>query len=184
MTDSETTVTKEFAAAMKRRIGFVLGVAGVAGLLFAAAVPSRDVIAVRGRSYVYPLMGTKISSDYGKRVHPIKRVVKHHDGLDLAAPYGAPIRAIAEGTVVFADPWSGYGKLIVIKHEKGMTSHYGHCQELKARPGQHITAGQIIGTVGSTGISTGPHLHFEIRVDGEPQNPERFIPGLAQPGEG
>ena len=119
MTAAEMKPSSEFTAVWKRRAGFILGVAGVAAVLISTALPSRDVIAIRGRAYVYPLMGTKISSDYGKRVHPIKRVVKHHDGLDLAAPYGAPIRAIAEGTVIFADPWSGYGKLIVIKGARG-----------------------------------------------------------------
>jgi murein DD-endopeptidase MepM/ murein hydrolase activator NlpD len=104
--------------------------------------------------------------------------------MDLAAPHGAAVRSIAEGIVIFADPYGGYGKLIVIQHRDGLTSHYGHLQEIKALPGQKVTAGQLIATVGSTGISTGPHLHFEIRVNGEPRDPEKFIPGLALPGEG
>ena len=184
MTAADMKPDPEFTKLLKRRISIAAGILAISTLIVALGLPSRDVIAVRGKAFVFPLMGTRISSDYGDRLHPIKRVVKHHDGLDLAAPYGAPIRAIAAGTVIFADPYSGYGRLVVVKHENGLTSHYGHCQQLKARPGQHVTAGQIIATVGSTGISTGPHLHFELRIDGETQNPERFIPGLAAPGEG
>jgi murein DD-endopeptidase MepM/ murein hydrolase activator NlpD len=73
---------------------------------------------------------------------------------------------------------------VVIQHQQGLTSHYGHLQEIKARPGQYVKAGQFIATVGSTGISTGPHLHFEVRVNGKAQDPENYLPGLAQPGQG
>jgi murein DD-endopeptidase MepM/ murein hydrolase activator NlpD len=133
-------------------------------------------------SFVYPLMGPRESSQYGLRHHPIKRKLQHHhDGIDLAAPKGAAIRAIAAGRVMYSDPFGGYGNLIVIKHESGLTSHYGHCDALKVRVGQFVRPGDIIGTVGSTGRSTGPHLHFEIRRNGEPQHPERILPGLADP---
>lgn len=130
-------------------------------------------------SYVYPLMGTRVSSDFGSRKHPVLKAVRHHNGIDLAAPKGAAIRAIRSGIVIFADPYAGYGNLIVVKHNTGMTSHYGHCDKFKVRPGQPVKAGQIIGTVGATGMVTGPHLHFEIRINGNPHDPERFIPGLA-----
>lgn len=133
---------------------------------------------------VYPLMTPRLSSDYGPRRHPVRKAVGHHHGVDLAAPAGAPIRAVRAGVVVFADPYGGYGNLVVIRHEQGMTSHYGHCQKLRVRPGQRVGAGQVIATVGSTGISTGPHLHFEIRVDGKPLDPEQLIPGLAAEAAG
>jgi murein DD-endopeptidase MepM/ murein hydrolase activator NlpD len=133
-------------------------------------------------SFVYPLMGPRESSQYGVRNHPIKRKLRHHhDGIDLAAPKGAVIRAIAAGRVMYSDPFGGYGNLVVIKHESGLTSHYGHCDTLKARVGQLVRPGDIIATVGSTGRSTGPHLHFEIRRNGQPQHPERILPGLADP---
>jgi murein DD-endopeptidase MepM/ murein hydrolase activator NlpD len=156
----------------------------VVALLLSIGLPSKELIRINTSAFVYPLMGTRVSSDYGTRVHPVKRVKRHHHGMDLAAPHGAAVRSIAEGIVIFADPYGGYGKLIVIQHRDGLTSHYGHLQEIKALPGQKVTAGQLIATVGSTGISTGPHLHFEIRVNGEPRDPEKFIPGLALPGEG
>ena len=141
-------------------------------------------VTYRGYSFVYPVMGPRASSGFGMRVHPIKRFSKFHKGIDLATPVGAPIRAVAAGTVVFADPFSGYGNFVVIQHDGGLTTHYGHCKNLVVKPGTHVKAGQIIATVGSTGMSTGPHLHFEVRVRGTPINPEQFFPGLAERGEG
>jgi murein DD-endopeptidase MepM/ murein hydrolase activator NlpD len=85
---------------------------------------------------------------------------------------------------MYSDPHGGYGKLVVIEHANGITSHYGHCDTLKVQLGQTIKAGEIIATVGNTGISTGAHLHFEIRRDGEPQDPERYLPGLELPSQG
>lgn len=136
-------------------------------------------------SFVYPLMSTRISSDYGMRIHPIRRFSKKHSGIDLAAPRGAPIRAVAGGTVVFADPHAGYGRLVVVSHQGGrMTTHYAHCHELRVKPGDRINAGQIIATVGSSGLSTAPHLHFEVRFGGMAVDPEKVIPGLAEGAEG
>ena len=135
-------------------------------------------------AFVYPVMGPRMSSDFGLRKHPIKKARRHHDGIDLAAPVGAPIRAIANGQVIYADPHGGYGKYIVIRHQNGITSHYGHCDTMKVTPGHSIAAGEIIGTVGSSGASTGPHLHFEIRRDGAAQDPEMFLPGLAEQAAG
>lgn len=136
------------------------------------------------RGVVFPLMSAPISSDYGPRHHPIRGYSHHHRGIDLAAPLGTPIRAVASGLVVFADPYAGYGKLIVIEHAGGFTSHYGHCHALHVSPGQVVTAGDIIGEVGNTGLSTGPHLHLEIRHQGEPRDPSRYVPGLAAKARG
>jgi len=124
------------------------------------------------------------SSRFGMRKHPIFKVRRHHDGIDLVAPIGAPIRAVAEGIVIFADPFKGYGNLVVIKHPNGLTSHYGHLRTMKVQPGQHIKAGQIIATLGSTGSSTGPHLHLEVRRDGQALDPIQVIPGLTLEAKG
>jgi murein DD-endopeptidase MepM/ murein hydrolase activator NlpD len=176
-----------------RTLGLVGRALKLTGLLFIVgalpqathATPTQltaKPIAYLTSSYVYPLMGPRESSRYGVRSHPIKRTLRHHhDGIDLAAPKGAVIRAIAAGQVMYSDPFGGYGNLIVIKHDSGLTSHYGHCDTLKVRVGQIVRPGDIIGTVGSTGRSTGPHLHFEIRRNGKPQHPERLLPGLADP---
>jgi murein DD-endopeptidase MepM/ murein hydrolase activator NlpD len=150
----------------------------------AHALPPSNFGANGNLAFVYPVMGPRMSSDYGLRKHPVKKVTRHHHGMDLAAPLGAPIRAISDGQVMYADPHGGYGKLIAIKHADGFSSHYGHCKTMTVTPGQKVKAGDIIGTVGSTGISTGPHLHFEIRYRGEPRDPETFLPGIAELANG
>ena len=152
--------------------------------LILVALFSSAVVAEKLPALVYPLMSPRVSSKFGKRKHPIFKVSRHHSGIDLAAPRGAPIRAVRGGTVVFADPYAGYGNLVVIKHENGFTSHYGHCHELKTKIFEKVSAGEIIATVGSTGNSTGPHLHFELRRDGKPLNPEEYVPGLTAQPEG
>ena len=126
-------------------------------------------------SYTYPLMDARLSSKFGKRKHPIRKVFRHHHGIDLAAPYSAPIRAIAAGTVVYSDIYAGYGNVVVILHANGMTSHYGHNRANIVQPGEKIKAGQIIAEVGSTGLSTGPHLHYEFLVNGVHRNPRTIL---------
>ena len=160
----------------------------VTSLLFLAlaallAFPAGS-LGVRPTSFVYPLIGTQVSSNFGFRQHPVLKSRKHHGGIDLAAPDGAPIRAVAQGTVIFADPYKSYGRLIVIRHSGGMTTHYGHCETIRVRPGQRVKPGEIIGAVGHTGRVTGPHLHFEVRLEGIAQDPQRFISGLALPAAG
>lgn len=135
-------------------------------------------------SFVYPVMAPKLSSVFGKRKHPIRKVIRHHDGLDLAAPTGADIRSVAEGYVVFADSYGSYGLLVVVRHQNGMTTHYGHCSQIRAKTGQFVKAGQIIGKVGETGGATGPHLHFEIRKNGKPLDPKLLVPDIAAQAEG
>jgi murein DD-endopeptidase MepM/ murein hydrolase activator NlpD len=150
------------------------------------AVPlASQVHQLNSTNFVYPLMGPRTSSSFGPRSHPIRKSHRqHHHGIDLAAPVGSTIRSIASGVVIFADPFGGYGNLVVIKHDNGLSSHYGHCHALEVTVGQRVYAGDVIATVGNTGRSTGPHLHFEIRHNGEPQHPERYLPGLAGPAQG
>lgn len=147
-------------------------------------LPSPRHTTPRQPALVYPLLGTAVSSSFGNRKHPVLQVIRHHEGVDLAAPRGAPIRSITSGVVVYADPYGGYGNLVVVKHRNGMTSHYGHCDSFNVRTGQKVQAGQILGFVGSTGRVTGPHLHLEIRKDGAPLNPEALFPNLASGAEG
>lgn len=166
--------------------GIVVGVLAEPSVTNAVPLQSSSTRAslVSPTSFVYPLMGPKESSHYGIRQHPIRKTRQHHDGIDLAAPRGAVIRAITDGRVMYADPYGGYGNLVVIKHAAGLSSHYGHCDAMKVRPGQSIKAGDIIATVGDTGRSTGPHLHFEIRRQGTPLHPETFLPGMDEPAQG
>lgn len=136
-------------------------------------------------SLVYPLMGPQLSSSYGMRRHPIiKYMNKQHSGVDLAAPAYSHVRAVAKGRVVYADRYAGYGKLVTIVHDSGWTSIYGHLNEIRVNTGQNVTAGQIIGRLGSTGMSTGPHLHFEWRKDNVPVDPLKVLPTLASEASG
>ena len=135
-------------------------------------------------SFVFPVAYPELSSHFGRRKHPIIKVERNHSGIDLAAPIGAPIRAIAKGIVIFADPLGGYGNFVVIKHKNGLTSHYGHCEKLRVKTGKWVNAGEVIATVGSSGMSTGPHLHFEIRRDGVPLDPLKYLPGFESAPKG
>lgn len=142
--------------------------------------PAPRVVPTPLSSWVYPVLGPRLSSDYGRRNHPFRKVLRHHHGVDLAAPVGAQVRAVAAGTVIFADPYGGYGKFVVVRHNKGLTSHYGHCDSVAVSPGQSVRAGQVIARVGNSGRSTGPHLHLELRLNGVPTNPEHILPGITE----
>lgn len=130
---------------------------------------STYVIPWRG-GLVRPAAG-RLSSGFGWRVHPISRRRKMHNGIDIAAPTGTPIFAAAPGVVISATTMRGYGKTVVIDHGGGFSTLYGHCSRLLVRSGQRVRAGERIALMGSTGYSTGPHLHFETRVNGRPVNP-------------
>ena len=121
-----------------------------------------------------PVSG-RISSSYGYRRHPIYKVRKLHTGIDIAAPSGTRIRCAGDGTVVHSARWGGYGNCIIVDHGGGLATLYGHCSRLGVTNGQSVTQGQVIGYVGSTGMSTGPHLHFEVRKDGRPVDPNPYL---------
>lgn len=123
----------------------------------------------------WPLRG-RITSVYGVRRHPYWGGGHIHTGIDVAAPYGEVIRAADGGEVIFSGWWDGYGKAIVIDHGKNMTTLYAHMSRLYLQVGNQVKKSQIIGLVGSTGYSTGPHLHFEVRINGKPQNPAKYLP--------
>ncbi|TBR22033.1 M23 family metallopeptidase [bacterium] len=114
---------------------------------------------------------SRISSNFGSRFHPIKKQWKHHTGVDYAAAYGTAVMAAGEGKVVSAGWKGGYGNAIVIQHASGTETLYGHLSSYGVRAGQTVTAGRVIGRVGSTGQSTGPHLHYEVRRGGRPVDP-------------
>jgi murein DD-endopeptidase MepM/ murein hydrolase activator NlpD len=116
-----------------------------------------------------------ISSPFGYRTHPVLGYRRLHAGMDFAGAYGSPIRAADAGTVIFAGWYGGYGNAVIISHGKGLTSLYGHSSQLFVSEGQTVQRGQQIAAVGSTGLSTGPHLHFEVRRDGTPTDPAVFL---------
>ncbi len=129
-------------------------------------------------SFLQPISGP-ITSPFGYRIHPIYRRRKMHTGIDFGAPYGAPVRAAESGKVVVARWYGGYGLAVIIDHgvdSKGrhVQTLYGHNSRLLVKEGETVARGQMIAKVGSTGISTGPHAHFEVRVNGTPVNPASF----------
>ncbi len=116
-----------------------------------------------------------LSSSYGWRRHPITRRHTMHEGLDFAAPKGTPIYAASGGVVVESGYHAGYGNMVEINHGNGLVTRYAHASKLTAKVGDLVTKGQMIARVGSTGQSTGPHLHFEVRMAGHPLNPTLFL---------
>jgi len=130
-----------------------------------------------------PLKFSHVSSYFSTgRYHPILRYVRPHQGVDYSAPTGTPVSAIGDGLITECGWSGGYGRLVQIAHGGGYVSRYGHLSRFgKIHAGQRIGQGAVIGYVGSTGLSTGPHLHFEIRVNGVPKNPLRIIPPRAPP---
>lgn len=113
----------------------------------------------------------RITSGFGYRMHPVLGYRRLHTGLDIAAPTGTPIHAAGGGEVVFAGRRGGYGNCVIIDHGRSKATLYGHMSSLGVRSGQVVSRGQTIGRVGSTGMSTGPHLHYEVRINGSPVNP-------------
>ena len=116
-----------------------------------------------------------ITSPYGYRMHPILHREILHSGDDLAASMGTPIHACLAGTIVIAGPQGGYGNAVVIDHGNGMATLYGHQSRIAVSVGQHVAAGQVIGYAGMTGLATGPHVHFEVRINGNPIDPTPYL---------
>ncbi len=125
--------------------------------------------------FVMPVAG-RASSGYGNRFDPIQHKEIKHPGFDLAAPTGTTVDAAAAGTITHAGPAGTYGNLIIIKHADGVETRYAHLSATSVKEGDHVEAGQPIGAVGTTGYSTGPHLHFEVRKDGQTVDPAPLLP--------
>lgn len=137
-------------------------------------------IQYKGGVMIWPVgvNGTYITSPFGNRLHPIQGVYKYHSGIDIGnAGYGAPVLAAADGVVTYAGVMSGYGNCVMINHGSGIVTLYGHGQTIYATLGQTVKQGDVIMAVGSTGNSTGPHLHFEVRKDGVATSPIPFLKG-------
>lgn len=135
------------------------------GTTFGGALPLPGDLPVQGR----------MSSDFGWRTHPISGEKKFHGGMDIAAPTGTEIRAAQRGLVTFAGNRPGYGNVVEIRHPDGTTGRYAHASRLHVEAGDKIDVGETIADVGATGEVTGPHLHFEVRKNGHPIDPERWL---------
>ncbi len=176
----EARVQQVLAAAQARKAEFERAAAASA----AASASVGQILVGRGGGSVapggvhlrvFPAAGP-ISSRFGRRFHPIFHTWRMHTGVDIGAGYGSPVRAAAAGQVVVAGVISGYGNAIVVDHGNGIATLYGHLSRFAAHQGQRVDAGQTLGAVGNTGNSTGPHLHFEVRVNGTPVDPLPYLP--------
>lgn len=130
----------------------------------------------RGGKMLWPTPGySRITSDYGMRVHPILKTKRMHTGIDIAAPMGAKVVAALDGGVIYVG-WNGaYGRTVIVDHGSGISTMYPHLSKSLVKVGQEVRAGQKIAEVGSTGWSTGPHIHFEVRKNGDPINPWPYL---------
>ncbi len=132
---------------------------------------SKEPAAPMTEGFIWPVNGT-LNSVFGPRG------ATFHDGIDIAAAEGTPIRAIERGEVIYSDQLRGYGNIVILRHAEGFVSVYAHNENNLVRQGQRVARGEVIGTVGSTGRVSGPHLHFEIRKHNRAQDPLRYLPQL------
>lgn len=132
-------------------------------------------LTIRGTGQLMLPIVAEITSNFGWRMHPILGYQRFHSGMDFGADYGTIIQAADSGTVIFAGWYGGYGNAVIIDHGNGLTTLYAHTSEFYVVEGQGVQRGQAIAAVGSTGLSTGPHLHFEVRRDGEPVDPLAYL---------
>ncbi len=137
-----------------------------------------DLLRRRGMTpSIWPVSG-KLESGMGGRRNPFGgRGFEYHEGQDIDASYGTPVMVAASGTVTIAGRQRGYGNVIYVDHGAGLSTRYGHLSEIDVKIGQTVTRGQTIGLVGSTGRSTGPHLHYEVRINNQPVDPRQYLPG-------
>jgi murein DD-endopeptidase MepM/ murein hydrolase activator NlpD len=129
-----------------------------------------------------PLAGLRLTSEFGMRWHPILGRMKAHEGVDLGAPIGTPVHATADGLVEKAEWFGGYGLCVQLAHGGSLETRYGHMSRLNVAMGQMVHKGDVIGFVGTTGRSTGPHLHYEVRVAGAAVNPLPYMQGTETGG--
>lgn len=127
-----------------------------------------------GEGFSFPVRYAGVSSPFGNRYHPVLRRYILHTGVDLVAKY-VPLRASKAGVVTFAGNMSGYGKIIIIKHDNGYETRYAHLSVISTNVGEHVNKGDLIGKTGNSGRTTGPHLHFEVRHNGIPKNPMKYL---------
>ena len=130
--------------------------------------------AYSGAGFAYPVRYAGVSSPFGNRYHPVLKRYILHTGVDLVAKY-VPLRAAKAGVVTFAGNMSGYGKIIIIRHDNGYETRYAHLSVISTNVGEHVNQGDLIGKTGNSGRTTGAHLHFEIRQNGVPKNPMKYL---------
>lgn len=158
------------STALPRQRQVARQVAGRSGVPRSSLIPSPAGRRLLAGGFAWPSRGV-LTSRFGRRYR------SHHDGVDLAAPWGTPFYAAADGVVTFAGWKSGYGLVVHVDHGDGVVTVYGHASRVTVQAGQRVRKGQLIGRVGCTGACTGPHLHFEVRVDGRATDPLNYLVG-------
>jgi murein DD-endopeptidase MepM/ murein hydrolase activator NlpD len=123
---------------------------------------------------IWPVMG-HITDSFGERLDPFSGEGAFHTGVDVSSDYGAPVHVTADGVVTVAETHTGYGRLVVVEHGFGITTFYAHLSSFAVVPGTHVRRGEVIGYTGISGRSTGPHVHYEVRVNNAPVNPWRYM---------
>ena len=136
---------------------------------------SRQATIKRSTPTIWPVQG-RVTSHYGRRMDPFNGGLEMHRGMDIAGLYGTAVLAPADGVVMFAQRKSAYGNLIILSHGNGITTRHGHLSRFGVRPGQKIQKGDVIGYVGTSGRTTAPHLHYEVRLHDRPVNPRSYLP--------
>ncbi len=169
--------TELFIPGAKTTLAFQRELLEKSGVITKKPVDNEDGIqSPKSRSlFSLPCKGVKLTSGFGYRRDPFNGGREFHAGIDLTPGYGAPVYAAMDGVVTYAGWMGGYGKLVVITSKNGYSTRYGHLSRITVRNGSQVRQGQRIGTVGNTGRSTGPHLHFEIRKNDKPINPTKYI---------
>lgn len=137
-------------------------------------VTMADWVSANSSPDIWPVEGP-ITGSFGERIDPFNGEGAFHSGVDIASTYGQAVMAPANGTVIFADMMGGYGRAIIVDHGRGVTTLYGHLANFAVVPGQRIGRGDILGYVGLSGRSTGPHLHYEVRLNETPVNPHKYL---------
>jgi murein DD-endopeptidase MepM/ murein hydrolase activator NlpD len=137
-------------------------------------VTTADWVRANSAPNLWPVEGP-ITGSFGERIDPFNGEGAFHSGIDIASSYGQAVIAPADGTVLFADFLGGYGRAVMLDHGHGITTRYGHLANFAVTSGQHVHRGDTIGFIGLSGRSTGPHLHYEVRINDTPVNPHKYL---------
>jgi hypothetical protein len=146
-----------------------------ARVLSLPGLAARNLLSTSFQPTIWPVDGRLVLSPFGNRMDPFSGEGAFHKGVDISSPSGTPVRTTADGIVVHTEFDSGYGRLVVVDHGGGLQTYYAHLSRFYVHTGQVVRCGDLIGAVGSTGRVTAPHLHYEVRVGGVPQNPYRYL---------
>ena len=162
-----------FEAALARALGE--NPAATADAAPAGAPDVQTLPAPTGSGMLTLPVAGPVTSPFGARTSPTTGAQEFHEGIDIGAAQGTPIRAAASGTVTFAGQMSGYGNVVIVQHAAGLQTRYAHQSAMSVTAGQTVAAGDVIGAVGATGEATGPHLHFEVRLNGVAVDPAPYL---------